>query len=109
MKLESRREREMRYRRQRRSSILGGVVIMALVVIIGIVLFVAKSSIDAKNREYQSQITELEQQLAEQEERNNELEEYKKYIQTKKFVEEVAKDKFGLLYPNEIMFKPEGD
>ena len=30
-----------------------------------------------------------------------------KYIKTKKFVEEVAKDKFGLLYPNEIMFKPE--
>ena len=31
----------------------------------------------------------------------------KKYIQTKKFAEEVAKDKFGMIYPDELVFKPE--
>ena len=36
-----------------------------------------------------------------------ELEEYKKYVKTKKFVEEVAKNKFGLLYPDEILIKPD--
>ena len=28
-----------------------------------------------------------------------------KYVQTKKFAEEIAKDKFGLIYPDEIIFK----
>lgn len=107
MKLESRRERDMRYRRQKRSSIMGVIVIFALVLIIGVALFVGKNSIDSKNKEYESQIAQLQEQLSEQEERKKELEEYRKYIKTKKFVEEVAKDKFGLLYPNEIMFKPE--
>ena len=37
--------------------------------------------------------------------RIDELNEYNKYIQTKKFVEEVAKDKFGLVYPDEIIFR----
>ncbi len=109
MKLESRREREMRYRRQRRASMLGAAVIFMLVFVIGIALMVGKSSLQAKNAEYESQKVQLEQQLKEQEQRKSELEEYKKYIQTKRFVEEVAKDKFGLLYPNEIMFKPQNN
>ena len=37
--------------------------------------------------------------------RTEELNEYKKYVQTKKFAEEIAKDKFGLIYPDEIIFK----
>ena len=43
--------------------------------------------------------------MDEEQKRTNELNEYKKYIQTKKFVEEVAKDKFGLVYPDEIIFR----
>ena len=41
------------------------------------------------------------------EERKAELEEYEKYVQTKKYVEEVAREKLGLVYENEIIFKPE--
>ena len=36
-----------------------------------------------------------------------EIEEYGKYTQTKKYVEEVAKDKLGLVYEDEIIFKSE--
>ena len=43
----------------------------------------------------------------EQQQRQKELEEYKKYVKTEKFVEEVAKNKFGLLYPDEILIKPD--
>ena len=46
-------------------------------------------------------------QINEQQQRQKELEEYKKYVKTKKFVEEVAKNKFGLLYPDEILIKPD--
>ena len=33
------------------------------------------------------------------------IEEQEKYMQTKKYVEEVAKDKLGLVYPKEKVFK----
>ena len=55
--------------------------------------------------EYEKEITELQAQLDDEQKRTDELNEYKKYIQTKKFVEDVAKDKFGLVYPDEIIFR----
>lgn len=38
--------------------------------------------------------------------RTQEIEEYRKYTQTKKYVEEVAKDKLGLVKEGEIIYKP---
>lgn len=46
----------------------------------------------------------LSEQLAEQQERAQELEEQRIYVTTKAYVEEVAK-KLGLVYPDEVIFK----
>lgn len=107
MKFETRREREQRLKRQKRSAVLGIVLAFALVMILGIAIWTGKKSLEKKNEAYEEQIASLQAQVEEQEKRSDELEEYKKYIQTKKFVEEMAKDKFGLIYPDEIVFKPE--
>ena len=48
----------------------------------------------------------LEEQLAEEEERTTELEELEKYTKTKKYMEEVARQKLGLVYPDEILIQP---
>ena len=64
-------------------------------------------TLEKKNRIYEEQSESLTQQINEQQQRQKELEEYKKYVKTKKFVEEVAKNKFGLLYPDEIIIKPD--
>ena len=58
-----------------------------------------------KNQAYQQQEEELLAQIAEEEERTQEIEELKKYVQTKKYVEEVAKERLGLVYEDEILFK----
>lgn len=50
---------------------------------------------------------DLNAQLEEQDERKQELVELKKYTQTKKYAEEVAKEKLGLVYEDEIIFKPQ--
>ena len=39
--------------------------------------------------------------------RTEELENLKLEIKTKKFIEETAREKFGLTYENEIVFEPE--
>ena len=38
-------------------------------------------------------------------ERTQDIEEQRKYMQTKKYVEEVAREKLGLVYPNETIYK----
>ena len=39
--------------------------------------------------------------------RSEEIEEYRKYTQTKKYAEDVAKEKLGLVKKDEILLKPE--
>ena len=104
MRFETKREREQRRKRQKCSAILGMVFAM-LVVGLGVLLWNGKKNIEAKNVGYEKQIKELQEQVDEEKQRTEELNEYKKYVQTKKFAEEIAKDKFGLIYPDEIIFK----
>ena len=94
MRFETKREREQRRKRQKRSAILGMVFAMIVVVGLGVLLWNGKKNIEAKNVEYEKQIKELQEQVDEEKQRTEELNEYKKYVQTKKFAEEIAKDKW---------------
>jgi cell division protein FtsB len=107
MKFETRREREQRLRRQKRSNRIGMLLAFALVAVIGIALLSSKRLLEKRNIGYEAQIQELQTQIEEQQKKSDDLDQYKKYIQTKKFVEDMAKDKFGLIYPDELIFKPE--
>lgn len=44
--------------------------------------------------------------LAEEQERAKRLEEQRIYVQTKEYIEKVAKEKLGLVNPDEILLKP---
>lgn len=105
-KYETKRSRELRIKRQKRSNVIAMFSAIAVVLLLSIAIWKDKQSLHEKNMEYVSKEQELSQKIAEQESREDSLEEYKKYVQTKKYVEQVAKEKFGLIYPNEILFKP---
>lgn len=93
-------------RRKRRSK--GGVIAISLVVMMLFAVIAYKSvELREKNQAYIEREENLRKQLADEEARREELEEYEKYVQTKKYVEEVAREKLGLVYENEIIFKPE--
>lgn len=106
MIIESKWERDKRLKNQRRANRLTLVIVVALVVVLSVVVFSGKSALAAKNADYEAQIEKLSEQIEAQQERKEELEEYSKYVQTKKFYEETAKNKFGLIYPDEILVKP---
>ena len=48
---------------------------------------------------------QLEQQLADEQARTEELKELRKYVQTDSYAEEVAQDKLGLVHEGEIVFE----
>ena len=81
---------------------IAGVIILMLVFV-----SVASMGLKVQNTKKQARIEELNALIAEEEERAKEIEEYGKYVQTKKYAEEVAKDKLGLVYEDEIIFKAE--
>jgi len=58
-----------------------------------------------KRMEYKERINKLQSQIDSENERTVELEEYEKYTKTAKYVEEIAKQKLGLVYENEIIFE----
>ena len=64
------------------------------------------STLKKSNLDYQQKEQQLEAQLRDEEERTKKLEEYKVYVKTKQFAEEVAKEKLGLVNPDEILLKP---
>ncbi len=86
---------------------LGSFAIVAVVFLMLIFVTVGSLSLRASNAKKQQRIEELESQIEAEEEKSEEIEEYSKYVQTKKYAEEVAKDKLGLVYEDEIIFKAE--
>lgn len=60
-----------------------------------------QQKIDAKAREKQ----QLEEQIDDEKARSQEIEEFGKKIQTKGYIEDIAREKLGLVYEGEILFK----
>lgn len=58
-----------------------------------------------KNYAYQMREEALEEAIAEEEKRAEEIADLEAYTKTKKYVEDVAKEKLGLVYEDEIIFK----
>ena len=94
-------------RRKKMRKHLGSLAIVGVVIMMICFVSVAGVGLRIQNDHKQQRIEELEKQIAGEEKRAEEIEEYGKYVQTKKYAEEVAKEKLGLVYEDEIIFKAE--
>lgn len=101
------RRRRRRYIKQNNK--INAMSILGIVAVMSVVVFFRQVDLEKKNEEYIAREQALTAELEEEQARTKELEEYKKYVQTKQYVEEVAKDKLGLVYENEIIFKPDSE
>lgn len=81
--------------------------IIFVVLSLAVVVNVGASSLREKELEYEARELDLEKAKAEEEERALQLEEKRIYVQTKQYVEKVAKEKLGLVNKDEILLKPE--
>lgn len=92
-----------RYRRKQNK--VGVFSISAVVLMLLLVVSLKSVELQAKNEQYIQKEEKLTKERDEELDRQVDLEEYAKYVQTKKFIEEIAKDKLGLVYQDEIIFK----
>ena len=77
------------------------------IVMIGAVVGINSISLKQKQAKDIAIEQELQQQIDAETARSEQLKELETYTKTKKYAEEVAKDKLGLVYDNEIIFKEE--
>lgn len=100
-----------KHRNKRKTNINWGnrlalIGITMVVLSLAVVVNISASSLREKDLEYQEREMNLEKILAEEEARALQLEEYRIYVQTKQYVEKVAKEKLGLVKEDEILLKP---
>ena len=76
-----------------------------MVLSLAVVVQIKGSSLKSIDREYEIRLENLTAQKEEEEQRALDLEE-RKYVQTKEYIKEVAKEKLGLVDPDEILLKP---
>lgn len=77
-------------------------VVMCLAVAINI----KGAGLKQSDMDYKVREENLDAQVKAEEKRTGELQEYKVYVKSKQYAEEVAKEKLGLVNPNEILLKP---
>ena len=100
----ARTRRRVAYRRKnqnRFSMFLVSLVVVLIMVVVAVKSIDLRQKIDAKAKEEQ----ELDDQIAAEERRSEEIEAFGKEVQTKGYIEDVAREKLGLVYEGEIMFK----
>ncbi len=81
--------------------------ISAIIVLLAVVLSAGSISLQKKNKAYKAQQAQLQTQLKEEEKRAEEIDALEEYVGTDEYIEDVAKEKLGLINPNEILFKAE--
>ncbi len=96
----------MRSRRKKKRQKKGLPIIIFVVIVVCLCVGVKVHSLKKQSTELAERQEALTRQIESEEERTKELEETDKYMQTKKFAEEVAKEKLGLVYPDEILIEP---
>lgn len=98
--------RGVAYRKKRQNRL--AMILVTIVVLMMLVVVAVKSvELQGKKEVYDLKVAQLQTEIDAEKARAEEIEEYGKYTQTKKYVEEIAKDKLGLVYEGEIIFKDE--
>lgn len=78
-------------------------VVLAMAIALGVKVNSIKKEL-ASREEYDQKVVE---KLDSEEQRAKKLEEQRKYVQTDSYIIEMAREKLGLVFPNEIAIKAE--
>lgn len=93
----------MKRKKRRRSYFAIAIVVLFLC---GLVTYQKYELIDTLEQN-QKQLNALESEKDALEGEQAEISDYEAYVQTKKYIEEIAREKLGLVYEDEIIFQSE--
>lgn len=100
--VKKKRKRKSDGLRKNKRSVL---MITCVIMLLGVVVLGCGLSLKEKNEVYLAKEEELRLQIEAEQERSEEIDELKEYVETDEYIETVAKEKLGLAYENEILFE----
>lgn len=100
------RRKKAAYRKKVQNRFSMFLVMLALMMILAAV-YVSSVRLQGRLDDLQAQSAALQAQIDTEKERAEEIELLRKRSQTKEYYEEIAKEKLGLVNPDEIVFKAE--
>lgn len=86
--------------------------LLGITLVVGVMAFalgIRSQNLREKEETYILREDTLTKQIEQESRRTEELNERKVYVKTKQYIEEVAKDKLGLVNPDEILLKEKDD
>jgi|SRR5690554_4205838 cell division protein DivIC len=81
-----------------------GIIVFVVLCFFGIVAF-GKIKLEDRKKDLEAKIKTLELQTKEEQERAIDIKNLEAYVQTRKYIEQIAREKLGLVYDYEIIFK----
>ena len=96
-------------RRVRRDKWANRMAIMGITLVVmclAIAINIKGADLKRYDEGYRIREENLNSQVGLEKKRTEELQEYKVYVKTKQYAEEVAKEKLGLVKPDELLLKP---
>ncbi|MBC5662251.1 septum formation initiator family protein [Coprococcus eutactus] len=91
----------------RKQSKISTAIILITLLLLVVVVLVKSIQLREKKAELQVQAAEITAQIEDAQNEHKKLEEKEDYMKTKKYVEDVARNQLGLVYPDEIVIRPE--
>lgn len=99
----------MAAKKQRRRRKPRTISITLIVMVFALVMAIQIYQIKQKNDEYSAREKELREEYEAETQRESELDELERYMNSSEYVEDVAESKLGLTYENQIVFKEKKD
>lgn len=88
---------------ENRMAIMGVTMVVAF---FAVTVNAKSAGLKKTDRNYEVRESEVQAKLDDEKKRTEELNQYKIHVTTKQYAEEVAKEKLGLVRPDEILLKP---
>ena len=96
---------QKKYQRRNKVNHKAKIGIGCMVAVLVIILSVQSVRLYDKNDQYKSQKVQLQAEMEEQQQRTQDLESKKQYVESDQNTEDTAKSKLGMIKNNEIVFK----
>lgn len=82
-------------------------IFMVIIAAIFVVMVLALAGKYQERRNLKAEKEKIEQQISDEKDRTTELEELRKYMSSDEYIEKIAREKFGLFYPDEYVLEEE--
>lgn len=92
--------------RRRKKNRFGIGFIFLTVLVLFVAITVKKDELGARYDELQKEKAKCEKEYENLNKEKEDIEEYRDYVNSDEYIEEIARKKLGLAYPDEIIFEP---